>query len=733
MKHVNFSVPAQPLGALALKSELAAMHRLKKMSVAGCSVEVCEGRDSVWVLVRRPDAGGFALRTAYSPGTPLKVKAASESEQALEWEAAGALGRFRVDLEIPAADKAALRCTVRLTPAADLLLPAWPRDLYPLDAHGDPAGAKGAVHAAQRGLNTGLVYLSLSQPRFGSLLYVQNLTALNDYFAITETLPDGCVGGLWPELGYLPPTSESKPLSSGREITVSDVFLQWSDVVPQTPQKSARLFLDLLAGVYARMERPAPQYRDWPRKAKETLHDLEHAPEATIQHYGHVYLHPYTAAEYPDSMVQLTVLTPLREYAAWRGRALPFVDALKAGVPRFFDAKLGAIRRYLPNVGEDKNPDEVDSWYLYHPLANLARLAKAGDEKAKALFLGSLDFGIQTARHFKYQWPVQFNIQTLEIITSARKPDEPGQSDVGGLFAYVMMQAHDLTGEGRYLQEAQNAMAAVRDMEFELDYQSNITAWGANACLRLFRQTGDAKYQAQSEVFLANFFHNSLIWESEIAAAKYYSIFLGVTCLHNGPYMALYECYESFASFHEYLAWGQSDLPDSVQLLLTEYCKYTLSRAWSYYPKELPAEILAPEVRNGHIDRALAFPLEDLYAAGQPAGQVGQEIYGCGAAFAFTTRAYHRIKNAPFQLFCAYPIFDLEQTDEPCLSFQARGVEGFSCQARIIPAQGKSLPPITVHGSDGSRIKGRHTPEGHWDFTAPAAQTVKVRWRLSEQ
>src|SRR3546814_16500265 len=62
----------------------------------------------------------------------------------------------------------------------------------------------------------------------------------------------------------------------------------------------------------------------------------------------------------------------------------------------------------------------------------------------------------------------------------------------------------------------------------------------------------------------------------------------------------------------------------------------------------LPAEILAKEdVRNGHIDRTLSYPLEDLDVDGQPGGQVGQEIYGAGAAFVFATRSFHEVSR-PF-------------------------------------------------------------------------------------
>lgn len=489
-----------------------------------------------------------------------------------------------------------------------------------------------------------------------------------------------------------------------------------------------------MSGIYRHLDRPESVYHDWPRRAEETLRDLDKSPDATIRAYGHRYLHPYTAAEYPDSMVQLTGLLPIREYRAWKNKPIALADELRAGVGRFFDPELGTIRRYLPNVGKDKDADEVDSWYLYHPLANLGRLAKEGDEEGRDLFLQSLDYGIKVARHFHYQWPVQFNVKTLKVITGPRKSGEPGQSDTGGLYAYIMLQAYDLTGKERFLEEAKRAIQALKDMAFQLEYQANITAWGAISCIRLWKITGEEFYRDQSYVFLANFFHNCLLWESEIRAAQHYPIFLGVCCLHDGPYMALYECYEAFAAFHEYLQLGEEDLPESVRLLLTEYCKYTPNRAWFYYPKELPKEILATEVRNGHIDRRLALPLEDLYADGQPPGQVGQEIYGCGAAFAFVTRCYHTLKHAPFVLYCEYPIFDLEETEESCLSFRVRGAGGLSCRARLIPTGRKPLPPMKgrVEAKPESVLGGQLTEEGHLEFNVLAGDRVELRWKTDE-
>src|SRR5690606_8059575 len=112
---------------------------------------------------------------------------------------------------------------------------------------------------------------------------------------------------------------------------------------------------------------------------------------------------PYIESEYPDAMVQMSVLASLREYETYSGKKIPFADALDAGMPRFFDTKIGCVRRYLPNVGEDKNSNAVDSWYLYHPLLNLGRLALRKDELARRLFLGSMDYAIRTAHRLDYE------------------------------------------------------------------------------------------------------------------------------------------------------------------------------------------------------------------------------------------------------------------------------------------------------------------------------------------
>jgi hypothetical protein len=705
--------------------------RLTNFLINGLTIEALAGKNSVWFVIRRSGQRGLALRAAFVLGN-FKVKVSKRSKSGAQIRVESSSGIYVISLCIDVLDLERLRVITKFRPNADFNIPFHPRDLYPLDANDNPRTAEGSVEAAQRGFNCGVVYLHLKEPAFGNILYFQNLTALNPYFAMTGTKPDGAVGGEWPELGYLMPTptlasQSQKPLKAGQEIVLSDAMLVFSNRGGKTEAESALQFLQMLGSVYKALDLPETQYRNWIGRSEATLRDLERAPEATVQHYGSLYVRPYTAAEYPDIMVQMSVLASIHSWGQWSGKPHRLEGRLRKGVERFYDPQLKSLRRYLPNVGKDKDADAVDSWYLYHPLLNLGRLARSGDPQSGELLRKSIDFAIRAAHHFKYQWPIQFKITDFSVITEAAN-DGRGQTDVGGLYAYVMLLAHELTSEQRFLDEARAAIEVGIGLRFNLNYQANLTAWGAAACVRLWRITNEKGYLDQSYVFLASFFHNTEIWESEIANARHFHNFLAVTCLQDAPYMAIYECFDSYAALENYLADSGPDLEPAVRMLVSEYCKYALDRAWGYYPDALPKEALADKQRNGYIDSALSFPLEDLYADGQPAGQVGQEIYGCGAAFIFATRSHMNVDNAPFRVFCDHFIRSSERTGDTALSIMLDG--GETCFAKISflrRGRGK-LPKFTLKTAGGDVLRPRAKSAGRIDYQVPAYGKLVVRW-----
>src|SRR6185312_12738197 len=128
---------------------------------------------------------------------------------------------------------------------------------------------------------------------------------------------------------------------------------------------------------------------------------------------------------------------------------------------------------------------------------------------------------------------------------------------------------------------------------------------------------------------------------------------------------------------------GGTDLPDAVRLLLSEYWRYALDVLWSFYPDALPPEALADKIRNGHIDRDRSFPLEDIYGDGQKAGQVGQEIYGCGAAFSVASRAFAECPGSPYRIFAEYPVTAECKNGE--LDIRVFGPPGAPVRIRLMP------------------------------------------------
>lgn len=192
--------------------------------------------------------------------------------------------------------------------------------------------------------------------------------------------------------------------------------------------------------------------------------------------------------------------------------------------------------------------------------------------------------------------------------------------------------------------------------------------------------------------------------------------------------MAVYECFDSFTAFEHYLRDSGPEIEPAARLLVSEYCKYALDRAWFYYPDALPKELLAKAIRNGHIDPELSFPLEDLYVDGQCAGQVGQEIYGAGAAFIFASRMFHPVENAPFRLFCDHFIQASERTGQRAISISLQGGENCTAHISLIRTGRKALPATELTLAQGDVIEPVAVHDRRIDYELPAASRVILSW-----
>ena len=694
--------------------------------------------DSLYLEATQAKGAGVSFRMAYSPGGDLAVKHAAATDSGITFQLHSVIGEYTVQVALPLADNFLLRYTTSLIPSAELLIPFWPRDIVITSKDGKPVNTAGTIHVSQEGTRSGAVYFSITKPKTGSVFYMQNLTALADYCEQTKTSGGNTVGGTWPELGFALPASPDKPLAAGKEVIISDAIISISTNVPAKETDIVTQYLDTLAKIYLYMPRPDTKYQVWPEILDKGLKDLAYSPGCWSQVKGKAYLNAYVSdyATPPEIMVQLAVLLPLIDYTEWSGAELKMIGIIKDGLPAFYDEKLGTIMRWLPAAADDldgeeeqKKPLVMDSWYLHHPLLNLSRMALKGDKKAKELFLNSLDYAIKVAHHFKYQWPVFYKMDTLEIVKAETEPGKGGEKDVPGLYAHIMLQAYELTGKKSYLEEAETSAKKLHGLGFELFYQANNTAFSSGALLRLYKITGNKTYLDLSYLCIANIFRNVQLWDCNYGNAKHFPSFFALFPLSNAPYTACYEEQEVFCAFHDYLKHAEEvDILPSIKLLIAEYIRFLINRAVYYYPPMLPKEVLSDDVKMGEVAPELWIALEDMQDGWAKCGQVGQEVYGAGNAFGILPRHYMKVKDQDFMICVDYPTSGFSSLKGHPVTFKILGDGRINCRLVILKGK-KKLPSFTVSLNRGKEpVKGKLTRSGDIEFIIPGDKSVKIDW-----
>lgn len=700
--------------------------------------EVILLEDTLWVVGRWGNNATSAFRTAYSPYGLTITNKKVEGNTAV-FDLLSDVGEFEVSINFPDTASPLLHYAVSFKADEPLTIPYWPKDVLAFSETGK-SDSEGELYIKQIGIRTGMIYAGYGGDAKGSFLYFQNLTAINDYFTATETSAADTVGGEWPEWGFsLPPTKE-KLFPAGRQMVIADAYVCFNETSPANQFEIAIGFMDGLANIYRVLPKPETVYRDYKSAIKSSIHDIEHNKGCWSLHKGCSYLNAYVCdyATPPEIMVQLAVLLPVWDYQDWSGEQLVFANQIYDNIQTFWNEELHTIKRWLPAVEdqldgseEQKVPDTMDAWYLHHPLLNLARMALAGDEMAKDLFLKSIDYAIKVAHHFNYKWPVFYNMRTLETIKAETKPGAGGEKDVAGVYVQIMLQAWDLTGNRKFYEEAETAAQSLKQFGFDVFYQANNVAFATKATLRLYKETGKQIYLDICNMLIANMFKNMAIWECDYGYGKNFPLFFGLFPLNDAPYMAVYEEQECFAAFQDLLVMAeQAPLSESAKLLLAEYVKYFINRAIFYYPPMLPNEMLAEEPTTGEIDPKLWIALEDIHDGWEKSGSVGQEVYGAGLAFGIVPRHYIIIPGQPFMVFIDYPTSGKVIKDNT-LSITVLGNGQFTCRLCVIKTEDKDMPDISVlagNKHDQELLDKMDMRQMPLEVNVHGDQTIIIRW-----
>lgn len=699
----------------------------------------CTG-DSLWVLTEWPKGGKIVFRAAYAPGGGLEIKSKREDKDGIKIFLTAVIGDLSVKINFPQSEQTILRYTTTLKPGTNLLMPFSPRDIIIPGKDGKLDSTAGEIRMKQVGTRSGMIYFSMTQPTAGSVLYLQNLTALADYCQQTETSAGETVGGDWPEMGFALPEAKDKPLGAGKEVVISDAIIVLTEEVPADEAAIIRQYFELLAEAYLQLPKPDTNYKDWPDVLDKGLHDLIDSPGCWSQVAGNQYFNAYVS-DYntpPEIMVQLAVLLPLTDYVEWSGDSLEVIKKIKQALPTFYNEKMGTIMRWLPAAEdklegeeEQKKPLVMDSWYLHHPLLNLSRLALKGDKVARQLFMDSINFAIKVAHHFNYEWPVFYKMDTLEVLKAETQPGKGGEKDVPGLYAHVMLQAYELTGEKRYLNEAEKAAKKLQGLGFDVFYQANNTAFSAGAMLRLFKITKNKLYLELSYMCLAGVFKNVRLWDCNYGYGKSFPSFFCLFPLNDAPYTAVYEEQEVFCALHDYLKHAEGEeIQPSILMLIAEYIRYVVDRAIYYYPTMLPKEALSEEPKIGELDPNLWIALEDIHDGWEQNGQVGQEVYGAGNAFGILPRHYLRVPGESFMVYVDYPTASFTARKGQPISFDILGDSRLTCRLAIVSMDDKKLPAFTVTlKNTKEELKGKPTKKGNIEYELNGAQSVKISWK----
>lgn len=690
--------------------------------------------DSLWIAVTWPTRGKIAFRPAFGMNSCFEITNMFDDGQTLVLNLETRLGQYEVIITFPDENTAMLHYTTTFKANQPLLIPFWPRDIIPLTQKGSVENTNGKIHMNQMGSRSGILFASMTRPKTGSFFYFQDLGSLSAYCEATQTIVDDTVSGSWPEIGFKLPPADDKPLPADKPYIISDAYILFSEEILEDDIAVTHQFLNNLAEVYRFLPHPEIMYHNWPEITQNCLKDIYTNKGCWTQTNGSPYLNAYlcdydTPAEV---MVQLAVLMPLNELKQWYGETHPVYDDLLNGLDAFYDEKVKTINRWLPALNDQLDNSEIqkkemvmDSWYLYHPLMNLTRLALKGEKKAEELVLKSIEYAIKVAHHFDYQWPVFYKMDTLEVIRSETESGKGGEKDVPGSYAHLMLLVYRLTNDKRYLNEAEKSVKKLAGGGFDIFYQANNTAFSAGALLELFKITGKKDYLDLSYVCIACLFKNMQLWDCQYGFGKNYPNYFSVFPLNNAPYTAAYEEMEVYAALSEYLIQAaEIDLLPSLKILIAEFIKYAVSRLPFYYPSKLPSEMISEVVKTGEIQKELWIPLEDLYSGWEKSGQVGQEVYGAGVGFGAMIRQYHQVKNENFLLFLDYPLINYRKSKQT-VRFTVLGSSEFQCNLKIVLPENKNIQFKVL---EQNQIIEPKVKSKMLEYVVAGGSTIKISW-----
>lgn len=157
---------------------LTAMAQFKNSSLfhaenyAELLFNIFQTTDSIWISVTHKKNPPIYFRACYSPGGLSESPKIKKNKTDYTLKLKTAIGIFKVRISFSQDNFTLLKYSCTLTPASEIFIPFWPRDILTTGVKG-PVKNMGEVHAAQMGTRSGQLYFSLPE-RDLRILYFQN-------------------------------------------------------------------------------------------------------------------------------------------------------------------------------------------------------------------------------------------------------------------------------------------------------------------------------------------------------------------------------------------------------------------------------------------------------------------------------------------------------------------------------------------------------------------------------
>lgn len=601
---------------------------------------------------------GFFVRAMPEPGVQLLLRPlggdlslthdllAGEGDVVTENRFSGVDYRARTDwadaalrLEIYPSAPGLMRTRLALTRTGDPPAEAGFEWTF-VDAEGDEAPAEMTWYAEPAPFAAPVMY-GCSAALDATLLYVVDRTALNPLFHAARLTPTQFPGRRGRSFGHAITRADLRALPEGVPITVYDAYLYLVRGQPADEREMFARFLQQMSQVYDLLHKPVDTaLPDWRDLGARTIRDLEDAG-VWVTLDGKRYARAYwgDTRQSAELITQLDLLGGIVRYEQRWGDTPPLDDELWGVVPDFFDPEYGM----LVNSGPVSLARQArgDTWYELGHALRVAELAlETGHATARDLALRSAARWMDFAHTVAYRFPQFYDFNTWKGV--GREPDAAGG------YAMYMLTLWDLTGERVYLDEAQAAVEALAGHGFSLAYETHMTAAAAAACARLYTITGDAHYLDLALGPIANLVRLSWLWESDYGASIAYRTFWGLLPTQRSGVITPKEQYEAWAYLRQFVhEAGYEGVTDDAVKLAAEFLSYSLTTLPYTLPPLLPEGVASAVATTYDTvqanNLALYIPLEDLRHGWQPAGGIGQEVYGAGMAPTLGALAYQQI------------------------------------------------------------------------------------------